>query len=201
MRRRLAHDFPRHITATPIDRSRPYRKASSVGLAATDLASSQPGLHRHEHGTKRWQFAVGAFALATSAMLFWISHVGDQAAAAATTMPAASTLQITPLAHPPAPSANTLAVADPVANRVADPATPSANPELRNGAEPDAAAEPTAARAPGARRTPPVTSAPSARAPSHRSTVSPRPATARSAPVVPRRGDKVDPDGTFDVYR
>ncbi len=192
MRRRLAHDFPRQITATPIDSSRPYRKISSAGLAATDLAGSQPGLDGHGHGTKRWQFAIGALALAASAMLFWISHEGDQAAAASTTTAEPGTLHVAP--HPPS-------AATPDAIAVADQVAPAANPELPQVADADKPGSDAAARAPGVRRASQApTQLPAAR-PTSRPTTSPRAATARPAPVAPRRGDKVDPDGTFDVYR
>jgi serine/threonine protein kinase len=191
VRRRLAHDFPRHITATPIDASRPNRKISSAGFAATDLASSQTGEHRG--GTKRWQFAVGAFALATSAMLFWISHVGDQAAAAATSLDQGALHDAPTLVRMPVRETSTL-----TATAQGAPVT---DLDPRHSAAAEVAAPPaaTTARAPTTRHAGRVTtSAPTAR-PALRSTAASRPS--RPAPVVPRRGTKVDPDGTFDVYR
>ena len=182
VRRRLAHEFPRHISATPVEQSRPHRKISSAGLAATDLAASQPELYP-EPGTKRWQFAVGAFALAASAMLFWISHVGDQAAAAATSSEASET-RLAPTVERIEPPAPHVAAAEPIvatSDRVAEPQAAARLP---------VAVRPAAA----------PTTAPVARPAAQRSTTSPRPAPART-PVAPRRGAKVDLDGTFEAYQ
>jgi len=185
MRRRLAHDFPRHVSAAPAE-SRPFRRISSAGLAATDLAASQPALE--PLGTKRWQFAVGAFALAASAMLFWISHVGDQAAAAATTSEAGE-LRVAPMPE---------RVGTPAAVTV-EPAAPQA---VEREASPPGEVASAAPQALAARAIPATRGEPAAtRSVPARPVASPRPAPRRPSPVAPRRGAKVDPDGTFDVYR
>jgi len=116
-------------------------------------------------------------------MLFWISHVGDQAAAAATSSEA-SELRLAPMVERAAP---------PAAPHVAA-VEPMADQRDRAGEPPQAAA----ARAPVAAR-PPVTT-PATRPIAQRSTTQPRPAPART-PVAPRRGAKVDLDGTFEAYQ
>jgi serine/threonine protein kinase len=189
MRRRLAYDFPAHISAVRVEPSRPHRLSSSSGLAATDLAASQPALYA-EPGTKRWQFAVGAFALAASAMLFWISHVGDQAAAAATSAEAGE-LRIAPMAERAAPSAAPQVTAiEPVVARTDVPRSIAIDPAPRA----------VAARAPVATHPEADTAAAPATRSVQRSTPSPRRAPAR-APAAPRRGAKVDLDGTFEAYQ
>lgn len=176
-RRQATGALPRAITARPVieapHRISAHRISSSTGLAATDLAASQPVVW--QSGTRRWQYAVGVFALAASAMLFWISRVGDRAAAAATN-PEGSEVGLVqgPEVMPqPAP--------------VAAPAPVAINTEPAPA--PQAAARPAPVR---------VELTPPAR------TTTPRATTTRSMPkkpaAAPRRGSKVDPDGTFSVY-
>jgi hypothetical protein len=153
---------------------------------------------------KRWQFALGAFALALSAMLFWISRVDDRAASAATTMNAAAPPALERegdrVMAPPAPGA---------AGGAALPAPrPAARPLVSDlEHRPDAAAGSATAQrshhpSAAAPRAEPVsvTPPPTVRATLPRPTAS-RPPPARQSPVAPRRGSRVDPDGTFDPYR
>jgi tRNA A-37 threonylcarbamoyl transferase component Bud32 len=178
-----ARQTKRHRSATPVDASEPGRAA---GLAATQAA--------WRTGTRRWQYVLGASALAASALLFCIGRGGDRTADAAT-IPAHAALE-----HTTAAAGGPLAGAMLAAQAMPAP----------DGAEP----EPTAAgaSAPTAVRTGPAgapdettsASRPVARvapvrpAPSLRS--APRQVASPSTPVGPRRGAKVDPDGTFAAY-
>src|SRR5262245_2491236 len=70
-----ARQSRRHSRATAVSASVSARVVSS-GLAATQWA--------WRSSRRRWQYALGAAALATSAMLFWFGRSGDQIADAAT---------------------------------------------------------------------------------------------------------------------
>ncbi|HET9622510.1 MAG TPA: serine/threonine-protein kinase [Kofleriaceae bacterium] len=176
LQRRRAAVMPRLPTAQPLDPDRPLRSPSSAGFAQTERADAW------RPASKRWQYAVGGFAIVASAAMFWLSRLGDRPASAATTeaaiaapveIHAASSAHVLPPEVAPAPSAS-------------DDVTPDVElrPAIATSADLAARAKPAAAHV-----TPP------------RPTVS-RPAPAvRKAPVAPRRGSKVDPDGTLDVYR
>jgi serine/threonine-protein kinase len=180
---------PRQATAALISRSQPNRVSSAAGLSETELAAWRSG-------TKRWQYIIGAFALAASATLFWLSRVGDQAASAATAGDASAATAADPeLAPPVALNSRALPLA---ARRVGsdvalreDPAIDATEPSTQVVLRPI----PVAARAeaPTAKPSP-------ARATPHRSTAS-RPTPARNSPAAPRRRAKLDPDGTLDPYR
>jgi tRNA A-37 threonylcarbamoyl transferase component Bud32 len=209
---------PRAAIATPMDPSRPNRVVSSVGLAATELAWS--------HRAKRWQYAIGVSALAISGMLFWISRGVDRSANAATTAAAMAERGAATADQPgDEPSAvdrgasqdparrrpsidRSLARVSPVSDAASDGATaalavrtvPVAGRGRSTGA--GAAIAETAVRAslPG-REARPGSVAPTA--PGSRTLL--RPAASRSvpvrqSPVAPRRGIKLDPDGTLDPY-
>jgi serine/threonine-protein kinase len=176
-----------HPGATPVDVAEPGRAVSSAGFAATEPA--------WRTGRMRWQFAVGASALAASAVLFWVSRTGDRIADAAT-VPAS----VLDSARRTAP-----ATGGSVAGMIRS--QPDIPDVVERDMRPDAAGEAapiapqpikqlirlTSTSSPPAARVAPVRPSPSPR-----STAS-RPAT-HSSPVAPRRGAKVDPDGTFDPY-
>jgi serine/threonine-protein kinase len=192
----LERPTPRRTTATPIRTSKPIRVISTAGLAQTELAAQRTG-------TKRWQFALGAGALAASAMLFWISRVGDRAASAATTMSPAAIPEVDRVMMPPAPGA-AVGGAISTSSLISRPASRSLVSDLEH--RPDGAAgsaatqgllRPIAAAARAELVS--VTPSPTVRITSPKPTTS-RPAPARRSPVAPRRGTKVDPDGTFDPY-
>jgi len=220
-RRCHAHAAPR-VTAnpgTPIDASRPRRVSSATGLAATGLAGTEWAAWRGD--TKRWQYAVGVCALAASGMLFWLSRVGDRAANAATgpevrdvrdVRDVRSATQLGAIAQPRANAALDHEIARGTIDH-AGLAVPAmiASITARREVVGEAATEPRQPprrSGPGAARAqlisiaaPAVTAAPRARAPGPRQAIASRPAPAHKSPVAPRRGTKVDPDGTLDVYR
>ena len=160
--------------------------SSSAGVSATELSGA-----RSE--TRRWQYAIGGLALALSGLLFWISRVGDRAASAAT---APSAIAGSPASH-------------------TDRATDAADARPDRGIAPQGAADdavelrtavlqlgPSAAHPvarPAALRPARVASPPSAAARPVRS-IAPGAVPAPRTPAAPRRGTKVDPDGTLDVY-
>lgn len=170
---RRRQGIPRAITAQPVEPSGRHRISSATGLAATDLAASQPVVW--QGGTRRWQYAVGTFALIASAMLFWISRVGDRAAAAATMGDAGGEV------------------------RVEQVAPPAEAPVAVNAPRPVPVVEPTTAPRPVRIELTPV-AAPTAARPAPARATATRPSPARKPPAEPRRGKKVDPDGTFDAY-
>ena len=104
--------------ALPIEAPRARRLIASTGRAPTEPAWQQ--------GSRRWQYAVGALALAASAMMFFVSRAGNlPPAAAATTSPAkvstdrdrdvvrpAQVVQVAPVA-PPAAAAELIPVSAP----------------------------------------------------------------------------------------
>jgi tRNA A-37 threonylcarbamoyl transferase component Bud32 len=197
-RRNTVRTTPRHRTATPIDGSRPNRVISSAGLAETMRASGS------QAGTKRWQFAVGLCALAASGMLFWVSRVGDRSASAATTPELTAGSGIVGVTEPTTAdraAAHAVRTPDPreelATDDLSDAVAPRRTPGVRiipvaARVEPllvHAAARPLA-RSAAATESPARTTRPAAT----------RSAPARSTPAAPRRGAKVDPDGTFDPY-
>ena len=199
-RRCSAHAAPRHRAVTPIDASRPHRVISSAGLAATERADWQP------RGTKRWQYALGIAALATSGVLFWVSRIGDRTANAATT----SELRAAPGADgviaPSAPGGPRRIAAQGLvveSDRDLVHARTGAGVAERAPSRPALAttrAEQLAVRAPV--RT--ISDVPTAREPAAAAPASSRPAAAAPTPPrpspAPRRGAKIDPDGTLDPY-
>jgi hypothetical protein len=156
------------------------------------LAASQPMAWRT--GTKRWQYAIGAAALAASAMLFWISRVGDRTADAATTSAHEAQLAVPTLADAmmvaaePSPS---------VVRSEPRPAAAGVRPSTQTPSKPGAARSEPRSTPPAAARATAVRPLPTARG----AAAHPPQAQVRSSPVAPRRGAKVDPDGTFDVYQ
>jgi serine/threonine protein kinase len=194
VQRRQSRSFPRQPTPTPCDAEPTSYRTSAVDLAQTAAPA--------QRGPRRWHYAIGAFALAASALLFWISRVGDQPASAATTAPprALSTAEdrMAPVAGEGVGTTLTLAT-QPMTSKI----------ELRPDAAPDAAIDAATILPPLAPHALPSTPR-SGRAraePSHpahtqppRSTTA-RPARPHKSPAAPRQGPKVDPDGTFDPYR
>jgi serine/threonine protein kinase len=179
--------------STPIDVAEPCRAVSSAGLAATEPA--------WRHRTRRLQYAVGASALVASALLFWISRSGDRLADAATAPAALDTVLGT------APARAGVVVASQPGAGVAHAEEPDLRPDA-TGEPPPIPSIPSTAIQPSARvelvsasPSPALAArvAPVRPSPSLRSNAS-RPVSAHSSPVAPRRGAKVDPDGTFDPY-
>jgi len=165
--------------------SRSGRAVSSPGLAATQPFDA--------HAARRWQYAVGAVALALSALMLWIGRDGDRAASAATAPPALAERALGTsagtLAGPgDAAASSTPSAADPIAIGAPPAVAPILAVADEVAAAPSRAAAP---RAPAAR--------PARRSPAPRAT-SPIAAT-RSSPALPHRKAKVDPDGTLDAYR
>jgi len=180
----VARSGPRRTTATPSRPSRSLRVISTAGLAQTEPAAWRTG-------TKRWQLAIGAFALATCAVLFWVSQVGDRTASAATTIGAsvaasdrATTARLLDAITEHASPASRALVSDP--ERRSDAGTATQGPPRPLAAA--ARTEPVAVTRPLTIRTTPPRP------------IASRPAPARKSPAAPRRGTKVDPDGTFDPY-
>jgi tRNA A-37 threonylcarbamoyl transferase component Bud32 len=209
-RRRHAHAYAGHsaATGTPSGVSKQLRAVSSAGHAHTELAGWRTA-------TKRWQFALGALALAASGMLFWISRVGDRAASAATST--ATTMNDSAAAdvdhiHRARHGLTAPTEAAGALDFTFDPGrrpSPAAEPATESAVGPAAGA--TTAPAQGSLRsiaaaahvdlvsiTPPPP--PAARSTPPRATA-PRPAPAHGSPAAPRRGTRFDPDGTFDPYR
>jgi serine/threonine-protein kinase len=172
---RLPALAPAVVAARPRTPSRPGRVASSTGLAAT---ASLPW--RSE--TRRWQYAIGALALALSGLLFALSRAGDRAAAAATVSEAAAvTASATAAPGEPAAAERPDALRDDATAREVRPAIAVDRPVI----------QPAVLRTSRGERP--------AEMPRMQRAAPPR-VPLRSAPAVPRRGAKVDPDGTLDVY-
>jgi serine/threonine-protein kinase len=174
---------PRLRSATPIDASRPIRVVSTAGLARTEPAAWRTG-------TKRWQVALGAFALVASGLMFWISRVGDRSASAATSV------------HAGAPAHGDHARTAPGPSEVRDEAAVRSRAlvsdlESRPGAPIAPALQGSLRPIPGELTS--VTRPPTIRPAQLRPAAS-RPAPTRKSPVAPRRGTRVDPDGTIDPY-
>jgi len=200
-RRCSAHAAPRHRTATPIDASPPNRVISSAGLAATERAAWQPRNHT------RWQYALGIAAVAASGLLFWVSRIGDRTASAAPTTElraAPGTDGATTPSVPAGPrwiaTQGLVVDADPDFVREAGDAVVADRAPRRAVPAAAARADELAVRAPVrtinyvpvAPARDPVASPPSLR---------PAAARAPSRPsAAPRRGAKIDPDGTIDPY-
>jgi tRNA A-37 threonylcarbamoyl transferase component Bud32 len=164
------------------------RMASSAGISAT-----QPFGWRYE--SRRWQYAIGGLALALSGLLFWISRDHDHAASAAT---GPEVVAGAPLAvHAPGPGPQ---VAPATLRAASDRAVAIAAPPARVTAEAPAAGEIT----PVALAATPLVLHPAhpERAALPITRPAPRsPAPARRVPAEPRRGTRLDPDGTLDPYR
>jgi serine/threonine-protein kinase len=191
---------------------RPARERSAGGFASTGPAAWQnPGV--------RWQFAVGALALVTSATMFLVTRAGDSAAAEPPFPVLAPTRALaTPVvAGPPAIEPRLHSGVLPAAHR-ASPVEPRPHSELLPAArrsppaiEPHLHSEVL----PAARRSPPaiadvVSAAPQLVAANvHSRATAPAtlvpgtyPARAkRKPPVAPHRFLPIDPDGTIDPYQ
>jgi len=163
--------------------SRSGRAVSSPGLAATQPFGA--------HAARRWQYAVGALALALSALMLWISRDGDRAASAATAPPALAERALGASAGTLAgPGDTAVSSAPSAADSIGAP--PAVAPILAVADE--VAAPPRRAAAPRAPAARPARPDPAPRA------AAPIAAT-RSSPALPHRKAKVDPDGTLDAYR
>ena len=150
---------------------RSTRLASAAGLAPTEIAPAAP---------KRWQYAVGALALAASGLMFVISRASDSRAASAATVSAPTYVRTdTTLAKELAAQRAAAPVEIPKPDISHDLAAIPDVPLLDAAEEPEDVARPTPA--------PPAK----------------RKASSRRAPAAPRRAPVkiVDPDGTLDPYR
>jgi serine/threonine protein kinase len=160
-------------------------------VASVELAESP--VRPEWQPARRWQWAVGAAALAAIGCLFLISHTSDTAAA---TSEVADELFAAPESLRPAQGDVRLSIPPPP-EPLPPPAPPVVDPELLVPAlvdavglpveSPDVGAAPIVVKQPAPRARPVV------RAQANRA--------AKLAPVVPRRNAKLDPDGTFDPYR
>jgi tRNA A-37 threonylcarbamoyl transferase component Bud32 len=163
--RRQQAGIERGIETVAIEAPRAGRRTSKAGLAPTVPVEWQ-------HRSKRWQFVVGALAIAASVMMLLFSRAGDsRAAAAATTAPPG---QIAP---------EPLAVRDDLAATTMTPDDVAPSAPIRERALPRAAPRPTQAASK-------VRSTPASHRPSP-----------RKAPALPPRDKRIDPDGTIDPYR
>jgi serine/threonine-protein kinase len=195
--RRRIHGAPARpstLRRTP----RPQSRRERVGIAATEVFG-----WRSE--TRRWQLTLAALALALTGVLFYISRVGDRAASAAP----APEVAVPAIAGAPHAEDRTAALAPDrvdLTRRTNSNLTPDHGALVRHalatGDEVMPAAteiEPAVQHAgfrPRSERARVTT--PRAAAPPRAS--APQPA-ATPPPAAPRRGAKVDPDGTLDVYR
>ncbi|MBA3396259.1 MAG: serine/threonine protein kinase [Deltaproteobacteria bacterium] len=187
-RRRSANLSVAVDTVMPMLPARATRLGSSSGLAATEMAMEQ--------APRRWQFALGAFALVASTMLFLISRAGDsRAASAATTPTGASYVRTdTTLQQELAQQPSLAAPADAPAAQVEVPA------EVADVAieEFPLVVEETPAPV---KQVTKVAKKPAPRMATSRSTSMAHRSSTRKDPVAPRRATKIDPDGTIDPYR
>jgi serine/threonine-protein kinase len=117
-RRNASGDDSRAHTPLP-EVPRATRWSSAPGLAPTEPAAAWP------RPNKRWQFFVGALALAASATMFVLTRDGDSAAAPMTPPPSAAAASLVPAA-PQDPSAPVAVAAE--APTPESSATPSAAP-------------------------------------------------------------------------
>jgi hypothetical protein len=172
--------------------------ASLAGISATRPLS-------WPSDARRWHYALGGLALALSGLLFWSSRAGDRTAIAATVPDLAGGAAVAPQgtasAVRSAPPHE--AIAAPPARAIAAPNAPMTTTEPRPAAPVELAVarpapaerpiEPVAAR-PARIERPAATHPPAQRsAPNH--------VPARKPAAEPRRGAKVDPDGTLDPYQ
>ena len=207
-RRRHVLPSARYPTAVPIEVPNPDRVVDRV-VAPAGRVPAGAGRAAWRAGTLRWPYAVGAFALAASAVLLGVARASDEAASAATASDERAMRDADRTIAPPTASS--------LAGGAAALAAP---PMVADGELPPQAAPPSAAVLPQPRLLPPATSGanpaarhaehtsitplPAARSTSPRSSTSqpsPRPTTARKLPSTPHRRSKVDPDGTLDPYR
>ncbi len=217
-RRRHVLPSARYPTAVPIEVPDPDRVVNCVVAPAGRVPAGHAAWRA---GTIRWPYAVGAFALAASAVLLGVTRAGGEAASAATVIDERAMRDadrtIAPL------------TADSLVRGAAVLAGP---PMVADGGPPANPAPPSAAVLPQPRLLPPATSGgssaarhaehtsstplPAGRSAALRSTTSqrsprptpthelpstPRPTPAPELPSTPHRRSKVDPDGTLDPYR
>ena len=156
--------------ALPVEAPRARRLIASAGIAPTEPA--------WRPASRRWQYVVGALALAASAMMFLISRAGDTlAAAATTTAQAKGATDHDRAVVRPHPVDQVAPVAMPIV--AIETSTSAAAPELI----------PVSASRPSSRTSP------------HRATVSPRRRPwNRTSPALPRPDERLDPDGTIAPY-
>lgn len=165
------------VVSLPSEAPRAIRLISSAGLAPTELASIASD-------SRRWQYVVGALALAASALMFVFSRVGDTQAAAAATAPVHEA-EVTAERAVPAPPPDRVA-ADPMPNAAPVPTA------VADAASPASA---------GARIIPISAPAPTSRVSTRRTaTAAARHVPSRTSPASPRREKRIDPDGTVDPY-
>jgi eukaryotic-like serine/threonine-protein kinase len=166
----------------------PNRPSSSGELAPAVSGTWQAG-------TRPWQYAVGMAALIAAALLFWISRAGDQAANAAT----ASADDAQPLGDEIAPAASLTPEPEPEPEpeRARAAAAPRPRPiDVEDRSAGRAAPADVAAKSRAKpRAVSPVRAKPLRHAQTSASVSLQKPV------VVPRRGAKVDPDGTLEPYR
>ena len=175
--RRRQGGWPRCSTTTPIEGSSPGRRISAAFGAVIGIS---PPLA----GTRRWQYALGALVLVTSALLFGISRAGGRAASAATAVNASA-------APETALGSDLPVVGEPDRDATAIPDLEvSQRTALETPVSPRISAVPVAVHA---------ERVPVSRSSALRTTL--RPTPARKPPVAPHRGHKLDPDGTLDPYR
>jgi serine/threonine protein kinase len=203
LERRCQPPTSRYPTATPVEALIP-----NLGPQAS-AAPAGPSVWRPR--TKRWSYAIGAVALAASAMVFLSSRADGQSASAATKLDGNRAAEIDGrVALPPANLLGvgaTSQVPQPILSDVAS----DFRGRFRPAAEPAAvstqllrSASPAGAGAIVTRTTlTPVAPAPRARTtPAHATTSTTSRATpTHTSSVSPYRGIKSDPDGTLDPYR
>jgi len=163
------------------------RRASADAHAPTSPAHERPR-------TWPWRYVVGGLAIACCLALFLLSRGGDPIASAASPPAAALETPAGPTAAPPTPA---VALA-PAALPAAAPALFRDFTVISDGdgahASPPAPAGKLRPRADATRPHRPAVAARGAAA-------SPTPVQLRRVPAAPRRGGKLDPDGTIDPYR
>jgi serine/threonine-protein kinase len=173
---------PPSASCVAVTTPRPSTPGASLSVVLATAPDCQPG-------TRPWQYAVGVFALVAAALLFWISRAGDHAAIAGAS---AATAEVAPAAPP--------------AGDLTQPAPLAGDPIPVQLAIESEATVPIAIPAPPPQMElvsvmPPAVALPTARPAKHRPAraSAPHPAPERK-PAVPRRGTKVDPDGTLEPY-
>ncbi|HWO25529.1 MAG TPA: serine/threonine-protein kinase [Kofleriaceae bacterium] len=193
------------VPMVAIGSGRVSRRGSAEALAPTKVAHWRPRAHH-------WRYAIGGLAIAGCIAMLVASRGGDQVAAAATpgAGAAAAAHAHRDAAHALAAAALTPAALTPAtAPATAPTEAPVPTPELTRLAAPAAPAAPVLVVETAAAPAPKVTRAHATRAAARAiragSAAAAQPAAAPAsksrAPASPRRGAKLDPDGTVDPYR
>jgi serine/threonine protein kinase len=175
---------------------------------ASSWSSLPPAPGNGQRTARPWQYAVGTAALISAAMLFWISRAGDRAANAATagadagSQPVAG--ELAPMVSPErprevVPPPRSLAVEDrPVRSMTPASAAAKHRPSLRS-ISPPVRAKPVRHLRPSASHAAPAPKLLAKPAAKLAPKLAPKPAPMPT--VEPRRGAKVDPNGTLEPYR